>query len=364
MMVSGTNRKNFLASTAGSVALMTLLHPAQAVAAPMMAGPALPPQDERADADMQRVLEQLAALHAPPVATVTPRIARDLPSFADALQAALSAQGKPCVESVAKVSHKVIQGPGGPLLLRIYTPDGNAPFPVALYYHGGGFVIANLDTYDASPRALANRAGAVIVSVAYRQAPEHPFPAAAEDAFAAYQWVLANAASIGGDPRRIAVTGESAGGNLATVVALQARDHNVKLPVHQLLIYPVTNLVKGPPPPSYRENLTTIPLATPALAWFGRYYLSNPSQAANPLASPLHAKLTGLPPATIINADLDPLRDDGAMYAGTLRAAGVRVKRTLYTGVTHEFFGMGAQVAKARAAMREGAAALRASFRA
>lgn len=112
------------------------------------------------------------------------------------------------------MSHKVIEGPGGPLLLRIYTPHGNAPFPVAMYYHGGGFVIANLDTYDASPRSLANRAGAVIVSVAYRQAPEHPFPAAAQDAFAAYKWVLANAASIGGDPHRVAVAGESAGGTL------------------------------------------------------------------------------------------------------------------------------------------------------
>lgn len=138
----------------------------------------------------------------------------------------------------------------------------------------------------------------------------------------------------------------------------------MKMPAHQLLLYPVTNFVKGPPPPSYRENPTTIPLATPALAWFGKYYLSNPSQAASPLASPLHAKLAGLPPATIINADLDPLRDDGAMYAARLHVAGVRVKRTLYKGVTHEFFGMGSQVAKARAAMREGAAALRASLRA
>ncbi len=311
---------------------------------------------------MQKVLQQLAAFHAPPLPKVTPRIARELPSFADALQATLSAEGKPCVVPVAKITHKVIAGPGGPLLLRIYTPAGSAPFPVAMYYHGGGFVIANLDTYDGSARQLANGAGAVVVSVAYRQAPEHPFPAAPDDAFAAYQWVLANAASIGGDPKRVAVTGESAGGNLATGVAQRAVQRGVQRPVHQLLVYPVTNLVKGPPPPSYVENPVTIPLSTPALMWFGKYYLANPSQAANPLASPLHGKLAGLPSATIINADLDPLRDDGAIYAMKLKAAGVSVTHTLYKGVTHEFFGMGGAVAKAKLAMHEATTALTTAF--
>lgn len=323
---------------------------------------ALPAQDELADADMQRVLQQLEAFHAPAIQTVIPRIARDLPSFADALQATASAQGKPCVEPVAKVAHRVIEGPGGPLLLRIYTPEGHAPFPVVLYYHGGGFVIANLDTYDASPRALANGTGAIVVSVAYRQAPEHPFPAAAADAFAAYAWVRANASLIGGDGKRIAVAGESAGGNLATVVTLQAMHHNVMLPTHQLLVYPVTNFVHGPAPLSHRLNPVTIPLATPQLAWFAKYYLADPTHAKNPLASPLRAAVSGMPPATIINADLDPLRDDGAAYAAHLKAAGVLVTRTLYKGVTHEFFGMGAIVAKAKQAMDEGVAALKSSF--
>ncbi|MBD5656246.1 MAG: alpha/beta hydrolase [Candidatus Eremiobacteraeota bacterium] len=324
--------------------------------------PMLPAQDQKADADMQLVLDQLAAFHAPKLPTVTPRIARELPSFADALQGALSAQGKPSVEAVAMVTHKVIEGPAGPLLLRIYTPQGTAPFPVVLYYHGGGFVIANLDTYDASPRSLANGTGAIVVSVAYRQAPEFPFPAAPDDAFAAYRWVLANAASIGGDPKRVAVAGESAGGNLATVVTMRAMHHNAMMPLHQLLVYPVTNFVKGPPPPSYTENPTTIPLATPDLTWFGKYYLATPSQAMNPLASPLHGALAGMSPATIINADLDPLRDDGATYAGALKAAGVKVTRTVYRGVTHEFFGMGAAVAKAKSAMQEGATALKSAL--
>ncbi len=351
-------RRSFLSATAALATTMPVLGRA-AIAAPLAA---LPAQDERADADMQEVLQQLQAFHTPPLTKVPPRIARELPSFADALQATLSAQGKACVEPVSKITHKVIAGPGGPILLRIYTPQGDAPFPVAMYYHGGGFVIANLDTYDAVPRQLANGADAIVVSVAYRQAPEHPFPAAPEDAYAAYRWVLTNAASIGGDPKRVAVSGESAGGNLATVVAIQAVRHNIAVPVHQLLVYPVTNFVKGPPPPSYRENPVTIPLSTPALMWFGKYYLSDASQAASPLASPLHAKLSGLPPTTIINADLDPLRDDGATYATALQAAGVTVKRTLYSGVTHEFFGMGGAVAKAKAAMTEATTALKASF--
>jgi len=356
-----SSRKRFVASAAGAFAASAFVRSGSAAAAAMPM-PALPAQDERADADMQRVLRQLAAFHAPPLPTLTPRVARELPSFANALQATLSAQGKPCIEPVAKVAHKVIDGPGGQILLRIYTPHGEAPFPVTLYFHGGGFVIANLDTYDAAPRSLCNGAGTIVVSVAYRQAPEHPFPAAALDAFAAYRWALANAGSIGGDPKRIAVSGESAGGNLATVTALQARDHGIKAPVHQLLVYPVTNLVKGPPPPSYRQNTTTMPLATPALAWFGKYYLSDSSQAANPLASPIRAKLAGLPPATIINADLDPLRDDGMIYAAKLKAADVRVTRSVYKGVTHEFFGMGAAVAKARLAMEQATTALKTSF--
>ena len=312
---------------------------------------------------MLRVLQQLANLRAPALPTVTPQVARELPSFADALRATLSLEGKPCVEPVGEIFHRVIPGPGGQLLLRVYVPKAvSGPVPIALYFHGGGFVIANLDTYDASPRSLANGSGAAIVSVAYRQAPENPFPAAVDDAFAAYMWVLENAASMGGDPKRIAVVGESAGGNLATVVAIRARDHKVRLPVHQLLMYPVTTFAGGPPPPSYIENPTTIPLSTPDLAFFKKYYLRSPSEAKNPLVSPLFANLRGLPPATIINADIDPLRDNGAQYAARLKAADVPVTRTLYTGVTHEFFGMGAAVFKARLAMREATAVLRASF--
>lgn len=319
----------------------------------------LPPPDLKADADMQRVLQNILAAHTPAIPDVEPRIARELPSFADALQTTLSQMGKPCVEAVGALSHKVIPGPGGPLLLRVYTPvGGSATRPVIVYYHGGGWVIANLDTYDASARGLTNATNAVVVSVAYRQAPEHPFPAAADDAFAAYRWVLANAATLGGDPKRVAVAGESAGGNLAAVTALQARDKGVQLPVHQLLVYPIANIAFDTP--SYQANAMAIPLSKPAMQWFAKYYLTNPSDAANPLASPLRAtNFKGLPPATIINADIDPLRDDGAQYEAKLKSAGVPVKRSLYTGVTHEFFGMGAAVMKAKLAMQEAADGLK-----
>lgn len=352
-----------MALSASALAFGALARPSRADVSSLAFAPTpLPSEDLRADADMKRVLQQLANFNAPRLPQVTPDVARSLPSFADALTAELSAERKPCVEPVGKILHRVIPGPGGQLLLRIYIPNGvTGPYPIVLYFHGGGFVIANLDTYDATPRSLANGSGAAIVSVEYRKAPEHPFPAAVEDAFAAYLYVLKNAAAMGGDPARIAVLGESAGGNLATVVSILARDRKVRLPVTQILIYPVTTFV-GTPVPSYIENPTTIPLSTPDLGFFKKYYLRNPSEATNPLVSPLLANLRGLPRATIINADIDPLRDNGRDYATALHAAGVRVTRSLYRGVTHEFFGMGAAVVKAKAAMDEATDALRAIF--
>lgn len=349
------------AMPAGAMPASAMPAGAVPVTKPMPALMPLPPILAKADPDMKRVVEALAGFNAPPLPTLPPRIARELPSFADALAATLSAMGKPCVDPVAKIVHKVIPGPGGPLLLRVYTPAGAGPFPVVVYFHGGGYVIANLDTYDASARQLANGAGAVVVSVAYRQAPEHPFPAAPEDGFAAYKWVLANAAEIDGDAKRVAIAGESAGGNCAAVVSMMALKAGVKLPVHQLLVYPITNWAYDTP--SYQENLKTVPLNKAGMEWFGKYYLRTPADAANPLASPLRAKsFAGLPPATIINAELDPLRDDGKLYADKLRAAGVAVTRTVYPGTTHEFFGMGPAVEKARQAMAEATGAFKARF--
>ena len=230
-----------------------------------------------------------------------------------------------------------------------------------VYFHGGGWVIAKKDVYDASGRALANGAGCVVVSVDYRQGPEHRFPAAHDDAYAAYTYVLANAAQFGGDPKRVAVGGESAGGNLSIAICLRAKAEGVAQPIYQLLVYPVAKIATDAP--SYIENAEAVPLSTPAVLWFGRYYQSKPEDALNPLWSPLLAPdLTGLAPATVITAEIDPLRDHGEQLAQRLQQAGVSVQSMRYTGVAHEFFGMGLVVAKAKQAVAMASANLRAAF--
>lgn len=303
---------------------------------------------------MQAVLVELDGFNAPPLETLSPANARNAPSAADAVRAVITRQGIPAVERVGDVSHILIPGPAGDLLARVYKPQGQGPFPIAVYFHGGGWVIATLDTYDASCRSLTNAANAIVVSVAYRQAPEHKFPAAAEDAYAATQWVIANAGQLGGNPDRVAVAGESAGGNLATVACLMARDRGGRLPVHQLLVYPVTNYAFDTP--SYQENANAKPLGKATMQWFWGHYLNSESDGANPYASPLRAEsLRSLPPATVITADIDPLRDEGQAYAQRLREAGVAVAATNYTNVTHEFFGMAAVVDKAKQAVQQAA---------
>jgi len=319
---------------------------------------------EQPNPQMQAVLDQLAALGPLPIETLTPGQAREQPSFADALQGVLAKRGLPAVEAVGSVSNRIV--PGGPgsdgTPVRIYTPAGAGPFPVLLYFHGGGFVIANIDTYDGSCRALTNAANCVVVSVGYRLAPENPFPAAPEDAFAAYQWVLGNAASINGDASRVAVGGESAGGNLAAAVSLLSRDRGAAMPVYQLLVYPATDFVGGADRPSALLYADAKPLNRPALFWFGQYYLPSPAAAADPLVSSVFADLRGMPPATVISAEIDPLRDTGRAHADALLDAGVPTVYRLFDGVTHEFFGMGAVIDQAKAAMMLAATGLRSAF--
>jgi acetyl esterase len=245
----------------------------------------------------------------------------------------------------------MISGPGGHIPIRIYTPQGNGPFPVIVYFHGGGWVISTIDTYDSSARALAKTADAIVVSVEYRKAPEHKFPAAHEDAYAAYQWVLRNADSFGGDPSMVAVAGESAGGNLAAAVCLMARARGELLPVHQALIYPVAGYDFNTP--SYRENAQAKPLDKSMMAWFFEKYLREPADGKNHLIDLVNVpNLSGLPPATIITAEIDPLRSEGRRYAERLLEAGVPVTYRNFLGVTHEFFGMGAVVNDANTAVR------------
>ena len=328
---------------------------------PAPAGQAASMAMARPDADMQAVLDQLAALGPKPIETLTPEEARRQPTPADAVRALLQRMGRSTApEPVGSVQDRAIPGPGGQIPVRIYTPQGTGPFPVVVYYHGGGWVIATIDTYDSSARALANAAGAIVVSVEYRKGPENKFPAAHDDAFAAYQWALANAASIGGDPNRVATAGESAGGNLAVATAMTARDRGVRLPVHVLAVYPIAD--GDTESPSYVENANARPLNRAMMQWFFGHYLRTPADARDPRISLTRANLRGLPPTTVITAQIDPLRSDGQELADRLRQAGVRVDAHNHEGVTHEFFGMGAVVADARAAVQEAAAGLRSGF--
>ncbi|MDQ3695387.1 MAG: alpha/beta hydrolase [Chloroflexota bacterium] len=316
------------------------------------------------DPQMQEVLDELAALTAIPIESQNPFNARQLPLPADAVVSLLSKRGEPAQELVGGVTHELVSTPNGDLVTRVYTPEGEGPFPILVYFHGGGWVIANLNTYDSSCRALCNAAQAVVVSVAYRQAPENPFPAAADDAYFAFQAIAQTAPLFGGDADRVAVAGESAGGNLATVTSMIARDQGGIMPVHQLLVYPVTTfLPEGEAAESIVEHATAQPLGRPLLEWFGEFYIPSEADRQNPYASPLLADdLSGLPPATVILAEIDPLRSQGELYAAALEAAGVDVELTTYQGVTHEFFGMGAVVDIANDAVMQAAGRLQAAF--
>jgi len=333
-------------------------------ASPLRAQDASPTPMGEPNAQMQEVLDELASLNAIPIASQPPFNARQLPLPADAVLSILSTRGEPAQELVGAVEHRLIPTTNGDLVARVYTPEGEGPFPVLVYFHGGGWVIANLNTYDSSCRALTNAARCVVVSVAYRQAPENPFPAAADDAYYGFQYVAENAAEFGGEPDRVAVGGESAGGNLSTITCLLARDQGGIAPVHQLLVYPVTTfLPEGEGLGTIRQYADAQPLGSSLLQYFGDLYVPDEADRQSPSASPLlAADLSGLPPATIIAAEIDPLLGQGRQYADALEAAGVDVTYTVYEGVTHEFFGMGAVVDTANEAVAEAAARLMESF--
>jgi acetyl esterase len=298
---------------------------------------------------MQALLDAHAALGPLPIETLSHETARQIPLL-DRAAAIVYGQHiakrtfSPMPVPIGRIEHRLIRGEDGNLLVRIYTPEGKAPedgWPVLLYFHGGGWVLGNLDSYDASCRALCTHAQCLVVSVAYRQAPEHKWPAAPEDAFSAYQWVCANAGTIQGNAMKIAVGGESAGGNLAAVLTLMILSKNALLPIHQLLIYPVTDLENGMHSPSAQENVDAAPLNSAMLQWFYDLYLPDNANRKHPYVSPLYAlNLAGLPSATVVLAQIDPLRSEGEMYARKLEGAGVDVAFKTFDGVTHEFFGM------------------------
>lgn len=326
---------------------------------------------QRADPDMRRVIEKLQQLGAKPIGTQSVEETRRGPTPADAVKAVMRDQGRDqghdpaALMAAMHVRHQDTTYPTAGTMqpVRIYTPEhtGTEPLPVIVYIHGGGWVIADLDTYESSAMALAKKSGAIVASVEYRKAPEHRFPAAHDDTFAAYQWVLQHAGQFGGDPRRVAIAGESAGGNMAINVAIQARDQGVRPPSHMLLVYPVAGTDLNTP--SYQQNANAIPLSRPAIEWFVQNTVRSPADLQDPRLDIIgRANVAGLPSATIINAAIDPLASDGLLLSGKLRAAGVRTTHQLYEGVTHEFFGMDAVVADSGRAQDLAARELRAAL--
>jgi len=298
-------------------------------------------------------LDQMAALNMPPLSALTPDQVRQ----GIAMQVASAPPGEP----VAKVENRVIPGPAGEIPVRIYTPEGTGPFPVLVFFHGGGWVICNLDTHDPLCRSLANGAGCVVVSVDYRLAPEHKFPAAPEDCYAATVWVSEHTAEINGDASRIAVGGDSAGGNLTAVITQMARDQHGPRLVFQLLIYPGAAFAAQTP--SKKENAEGYFLTLDDMNWFEGHYLSSKADRLNPMASPLLAKdMSNLPPALVLTAEYDPLRDEGEQYGQRLREAGVPVIMRRYNGLVHGFFNMVLIVDEAKRALDETSQTLREAF--
>ncbi len=276
----------------------------------------------------RKLLDTFASAGLPPMHTLPAATAREMSRAGQA--------NVPPGPDVAHVENRTVPGPAGEIPVRVYRPGDRPDLPVLVWYHGGGWVIGDLESIDATCRRLCLLAEAAVVSVDYRLAPEHPAPAAAEDAYAALQWVAAHAAELGGDPARVAVGGESAGGNLAAVVSLLARDRGGPAIAHQVLVYPVTDCAMDTA--SYAENREY--LLTPELmTWFWDQYAPRGIDRAAPIISPLRAAdLSGLPSAHVLTAEFDPLRDEGRAYADRLRAAGVPVRYENYDGQIHTFF--------------------------
>jgi acetyl esterase len=299
---------------------------------------------------------QAAALAKHPV----PPITQQTPEMARLGYEALARFLGPGAE-VGDVADRSIPGPAGYLPVRIYRPPGYGPFGVLVYYHGGGWVIGSLETHDHLCRALCHGAGSVVVSVDYRLAPEHPFPAAVEDAWAALAWVAAHREELAGAGARLAVGGDSAGGNLAAVVSQWARDRGGPTLALQLLIYPGVDMRQGHP--SIDENGEGWVLTKQHMSWFRSHYVPADVDVEDPRLSPLlAASLEGLAPAWVATAELDPLRDEGEAYAQALRAAGVRAECRRYDGMVHVFFQLHPLLDTGRKAVEEACAALRAAL--
>lgn len=306
------------------------------------------------DPGAQQVIDLIKSVGRPPYETVGHQEARRL-----YLEARRVLQPDPV--PVGEVRDLTAQGPAGPIAIRLYrarAAKNDETQPALVYFHGGGWVIGSLDSHDGVCRELANKADCTILSVDYRLAPEHKFPAGVEDAVAATEWIWEHAATLGVDRNRLGVGGDSAGGNLAAVVALNARDRGMPKLRFQLLIYPACDM--GMSHGSIAEFAEQLPLTRSSMKWFIDLYLRNAADAKDWRASPLRARdLKDLPPAYVLTAGYDPLRDEGEAYAAALKAAGVAVEAKRFPGQIHGFLNMGKLISEAATAVQEMGPALK-----
>jgi acetyl esterase len=311
--------------------------------------------------EMQVVMEKLASLGGKPIETLDAKEARMQPTPTDAVMAVMADNNMTMPPALCDTMGKDIPVTGGTTHVRVYTPkQGTGPFPIIVYYHGGGWVIADINVYNASAQGLCEQVGAVVVSVEYPKGPEKKFPAAHTTSFDAYQWVLKNAGAVKGDTAKIAVVGESAGGNLAANVSMMARDKKIKVPMYQVLVYPVAN--SDTASESYTKYAAAKPLNKPMMKWFVKNALPSPATAADPRISLVKANLAGMPKTLIIGAEIDPLQTEGKLLSDKLKEANVSTDYELYNGVTHEFFGMATVVPQAKEAQALAASKLKSAF--
>ena len=277
-----------------------------------------------------------------------------------ALRESMALGNTPSPIELAEITDRTIPGPAGEIPVRIYRPSTEPGLPVVVFFHGGGWVVGDLESHDHAARAIASKAECVVVAVDYRLAPEHKFPAAADDAWAATEWVATHADELGVDSSRLAVAGDSAGGNLAAVVANMSREVEHVEVIHQALIYPVTDATCDRP--SMTENAEGYMLTADGMDWFHGHYATDPDDFADPRYSPLFDELAGTAPALVLTAGFDPLRDQGAAYASALGDAGVEVEYVNFETMFHGFFTMDAAIDVASEAQDAVATALKAAF--
>lgn len=320
----------------------------------------------RTDDDMHALLQAHASLDPVAIEKVDVATARRSPTIADAVTVLLRQQGRDATPEglVPGVTSEELQvdGATGPLPATLYRPAGAATglMPLVVYFHGGGWVIADRKVYDGGARGLARGAQAMVLSVDYRQAPEHRFPAAWDDALAAWQWAQDKAESLGADPRRMALAGESAGGNLAVTTAMAVRDAGLPMPRHVLAVYPVAQTSLNTE--SYLENAIAKPLDRATVEWFVDKLVRDENDLKDWRLQVIDGHLEDLCPVSIVTASIDPLRGDGARLESALHDAGVDVERRNFDGVTHEFFGCAAVVRKAQEAQDWAGSRLRQAF--